>query len=236
MQGRFLLKGSSRLLMPQITNLLAQYQLFHEKDLGTVYGIPSMDFQERMEFKPQIQLYFAKEAETPQSQADNPEYVPGSVSNSSVISVRVMNYEWNTITLGVAQSLANKVKAKFMSPPFLWQKGKVKCVYTDPKKGYHMQVNSRTEFAGRMVIENVLDIQNHSPDWEKFTINKNDQPFVAYPETNNTEIVMGQSVKMPKKRPNVDVRFRYAVLHVYGLPNPVPLCDRTGKLVDPLAS
>jgi hypothetical protein len=225
MEGRFLLKGSSRLLIPQITNLLAQFQLLYDKGLGNIYGIPTVQYQSDVYFHPQIELYFVHQK--PEDVSENANQKEGYHGE---IKIRLGKESSTTITKTEAINLAKKVKSKFMEPPFLWRKGKVMCTYTDREKYYKLQIQARDEFEGRKVVEQVLDIQSHSPDWEKFTFTKNAEPLNKYPEIPDKKVIMGELVPIPKKRPNIDVYFRHAVLHVYGLPKPLLLCDRSNKM------
>jgi hypothetical protein len=147
-----------------------------------------------------------------------------------------MDEDTETITKSNAKVIANKVKAIFMANGgFIWQKGRVMCAYTDHERGYGLQLRSKNESEGRRVVQQVLQIQGHSPDWSRFTVTENAEPLTKYPQTPGTQVIMGETVRKPHYRPVVDVRFQYAVMHVHGLAYPVSLCDRVNKLIEPIA-
>lgn len=110
------------------------------------------------------------------------------------------------------------------------------CSYTDWNRGYQLQLLCRDKGEGKRVVEQVLDIQQHSPDWKNFNASENDEPAQAYPTLPGREFILGKSERMPRKRPIADVRFRHAVMHIYGRPNPVVLVDTEQRYAAPLVS
>lgn len=225
-----ILKGRVAFLKSSITQVLATRQLLRGDDIGRFYGWPITQYQSDVFFEPQIELYFVH-----QKQEDLGKNALEKDGHGR-INFRLLGKTEANITLGECVALANKIKTKFMVPPFKWEKGKTMCVYSERKKKYKLQILCRSEAAGKAVIEQVLDIQGHSPDWENLTTTNNNQPFVKYPELPDKEIILGESVKLPRRRPNVDVYFRYALLHIHGLSEPLVLCDRSGKKRNPLVT
>lgn len=133
------------------------------------------------------------------------------------------------------KTYAKKIASSFAKPKSLvWKKGKELSSYTDWEKGYQLQLLVRSKSEGKSLVNNILDIQNHSPDWSKFNHQENDQPSKAYPTLPERQTILGKARKKPRRRPIADVRFQYAILKLWGLPNPIPLVDRSGIFLDPI--
>jgi hypothetical protein len=193
-----------------------------------IYGIPVPSFQEARKFKPQIQLYFQEDA----GDVDR-----GYAPVTGEISFRLMNESSSTLTEAEAGIYANKVKTLFSSGNgFIWQKGRVQCVYTDRDRGYALRLLCRTKAEGRRIIEQVLDIQNHTPDWKKMSVSENESAAAAYPPVPENDYIFGRTRRTPRQRPVADVRFQYALLHIHGMPHPVVLVDRARIFREALAS
>ena len=185
-----------------------------------VYGIPITAFQASRKFKPQVVLFF---------QEDHQDVEPGYSPVTGEISFRIMNEESSTITQTKLKTIAQKIKTLFMTGSgFIWKKGKVMCSYTDKEKGYQMVLYCRNKTEGRRVIEQVLDIQGHTPKWSKMNVRENEEPATAYPTIPANINVMGQTQKEPRSLPIADVRFQYAISHIWGRRNPVYLADNAG--------
>ncbi|MBD2259910.1 hypothetical protein [Pseudanabaena sp. FACHB-2040] len=193
-----------------------------------VVGIPTGSVEESRRYRPQIMLYFQED------QADvYSEYAPVT----GEISVRLMNHTSETITPAIANQMANRIQVNFgTGGGYIWRKGKHMMSYIDRNKGYQLQLLVRNEGDGRQLIDRVLDLQTDTPNWSKAQYKENLEPVEAYPTLPDRERVYGEVRRLPRKRPIADVRFQFAVLHVWGLTNPVPLVDRTGLWPSALAS
>lgn len=190
-----------------------------------IYGIPVTAFKEQRKYKPQIKLYF---------QEDYDDVETGYAPITGEITFRLMDEEYNTISKTFIESLANKVKTSFAAPSFVWKKGKELYCYAEWKKGYQLQLLCRDETEAKRVIEQVLDIQSHSPNWKHLTKSEAAQPATKYPTIPGNVTVLGKSRRLPRQRPIADVRFIYATLHIHELPNPVVLIDRSGLYQNPV--
>lgn len=213
--------------MVAIRMLLFYFTLRKASDLQVpVYGIPVNSYQESWRFKPQIQLYFQED------QADVDE---GFAPVTGEIGFRLANETNESLTMAETHALANKVKTAFSSGNgFVWRKGRIMCTYTDRDRGYKLQILARDKTEGKRVIEQILDIQSHTPDWEFMNVIENEEPAEKFPIIPPTRSILGKSRRLPRKRPIADVRFRHALLHVWGLPNPIVLVDRLGIYRDAL--
>lgn len=212
------------LMKDEDTNVMTMLRLWlfevtagHAKSLQPdIYGLPVTTFQERYTFAPQVQLYFLEPAN--QTEAGYPQ-VEGE------ITFRLTEPQYATVSQTEAHSLANRIKSAMATPPFVWKKGRIICRYKDLAKGYDFKLYVVSEAEAKRVIEQVLDIRSHTPDWDNLTVNESRRNFPIVPPT---KTVYGKSRRMPRQRPRADVRFRYAALHLHGLPNAITLVDASG--------
>jgi hypothetical protein len=184
------------------------------------YGIPVSSFQEARRFRPQIKLVFREDLE---------DVEPGYTPVEGEITCRLMDHTSDSITPAIAQTFATRVKSSFGAGGngLIWRKGRTMASYADWKRGYQLQLLVRSEADARLIVENVLDIQQHSPDWSKLNISENQEPASAYPTIPETEYIYGESRRLPRRRPVADCRFQYALLHVHGVQSPIVLYDRS---------
>lgn len=221
MTDRIVLKGNSKILQPIITEILAFHQLIEQKDIGTIYGEPSTEFQVRRKFKPQIELFFKE---------DEADVVSGYKPVEGRISFRIMGEESNTISEGELTTLGRKIKEVFgANNGYVWRKGKELYTYSDWDKGYHMKILARSEQNAQLLITNVLSIQGHTFVLKNMQLSKNQDELNKFPYDPPTEIILGEPVKTPRYRPNVEVRFQYAAAHIHKLPHPKLLYSRVRK-------
>ncbi len=169
--------------------------------------------------KPQIVLYFLEDL------ADvAPEYSPVD----GRISFRLMDHTSDSITPLQVNTYRQKVESRFSdNGGFVWKKGKIMCSYSDWAKGYQLQLLCKTVTEGRRVVEQVLDIQNDTPDWSLFNAEENEEPTAAYPTIPERVRIYGATRRLPRRRPIADVRFQFSRLTISGVPNPLILADRT---------
>jgi hypothetical protein len=176
--------------------------------------------------KPQVLLWFVEDLD---------DVEPGYRQVEGRISFRIMDEAVETFSQANATALAQRVKTAFgAAGGFVWQKGKAQATYSDWEKGYQLQLYVKDKAEGKRVVEQVLDVQQHSPDWEFFNYSENEAPSQAFPSLPPTQSILGKSRRLARRRPRADVRFQYAVLNLAGLPNPIALYDRSGTYPDPL--
>ncbi|NEZ57801.1 hypothetical protein [Adonisia turfae] len=153
------------------------------------------------------------------------------------ISFRLMSHDPTTITEPIALTYANRIKTNFATGGgFVWKKGKELCSYSDWEKGYQLQLLCRSEAEGRRVVEQVLDIQQDTPQWAYFNHEVNAEPATAYPTVPEMDRVYGKNRRLARVRPIADVRFQWAKLFVHGMQTPIILVDRSGILLNSLAN
>lgn len=182
------------------------------------YGMPSTDFQEIMKFFPQVQLYFEEKFS---------ETEKGYDQLRTQVSFRLTGETSQSFTIGEAINLANKIKTLFNpgNVPLFFKRGKELATYTDQSKGYYFQLYVFDKANAEKIIEQILDIRGHSPDWSLLKVSKNANPTVAYPTIPPTKNILAKSVRQPRQRPVGTVRFVAAVVHLYGRAEPLVLYD-----------
>lgn len=189
-----------------------------------IYGIPVLTFQEQMKFLPQVRLYFSE---------DLNEVEHGFNPLEAEVTFRLVNETSASMTEAKAKVIANKIKTAFCSSGgFRWKKGREKWIYKDQSRGYDIRLLAWSESEAKRLIEQVLDIESHSPNWEKYLDGtKKEKTFVTVPPLHT---VYGKQRREYRERPVGYVRFRYAELKLHGLPNDIQLVDRTGNRKNPL--
>lgn len=231
-------RGSARVAATMEDNdtshqMLCRWLFFHgdcrnwEAFQTPIYGIPVEDFQGERFFRPQITLYFCENA------ADvEPNYQPVR----GQISIRLVNKTNQTISKTDLNTIATKIKNIFATPRYKWRKGKESYGYKEADKLYKFKVYARTENDAKDLIEKILDIQNHTPDWDKLRVNKAVNESSAYPTNPGTEIILGETRRKTRYRPIADVYFVSAFAHIYNIKKPLTLVDTTGRFNDALES
>lgn len=175
--------------------------------------------------KPEITLYFNNKF----YQTDRiDDYVEGE------ISFRLMDKTYKTLTMTEVETYARKIKSLFATPKFIWHKGKEMVSYTDWEMGYQLQLLVRDKAEGKRIIEQVLDIQGHTPDWELMNHKKNEEEAEAYPDNPRSEVILGKTVEGVRRRPKEDVAFRYATLAMRGRRKGINLVDTTFTRANPI--
>ncbi len=230
MSAPIILKGSSKLLKPVITEIMAIYQLLEDKDMGTIYAYTNDLNSVRRKGKPKVLLFFIEDTNFNKLAPPNNIY-EGRRRAEGVISFRLMDETTQTISKANATMIATQIKNVFGSNGgFVWNKGKTMYTYTDWEKGYQFQLLCKTPTEAKRIIRSTLSLQNHAPIWKYFNIVESEEELIKYPEVPGTQVIMGEVVPIPKERPLVDVRFQYAYIDLDGLKEPINLYDRRSKL------
>lgn len=189
-----------------------------------VYGIPTHALQSQRKFKPHVHLYFSQ---------NSLDVLKGDDPITGTISWRIMNESSESITRSKIELLANKIKSEFGGGTgFTWKKGRQMCTYTDWDNGIQLQILAKTINDGERLIRKVLDVAGVTFKPKRMNVNKNQAESERYPTTPERQNILGDSVELPRERPIVDVRFRYATLSIHGLKKPIHLYDKTLRLVD----
>lgn len=188
-----------------------------------LYTMPTDRYQQSVKFAPQITLYFKEDLEDVEE---------GYAPIDSEVSFRLMDETSSSMTESKATQWANKIRQEFAtSNGYRWQKGRVKLSYRDKDNGCIFSINAYSESVGRQLINKLLDLQNVVLDDSLLSIAQlGDTPPIVPP----TEMIYGRSRRIARRRPVGYVRFIYADLHIWGMPNAITLLDRSGRRKNPL--
>jgi hypothetical protein len=188
-----------------------------------IYGIPCDAYQMDVVYKPQIKLFFREDLDDVEES-----YTPVKAE----YTFRLFNETSQTLTPSEALNYAHKIKNEFATGRgYIFKKGRIKLSYRRPDQGYSLVLTAYSDSEGKELLEKILSIQNHRIDNDYLTISKRESnPPIVPP----SEHIYGQSRRLPRKRPVANVRFQWAELHVWGLPKPVVLVDRSGRKPNPL--
>jgi len=191
-----------------------------------IFGVPIGTVNAQRKYRPQIVLEFLED----EFDVENTyERVEGR------ISFRLMNETSESISRTELRTMATKIKTEFgASNGYIWKKGKDLASYTDWDKGYQLQLYVRNKTDAKAIINKVLDIQGHTPNWSKLYYKENDDPIDAYPTVPPSINILGETKREPRIRPIASVRFQYAYCSIWGKPRPVILYDRSYRYLDTL--
>ncbi len=183
-----------------------------------IYGIPTDAFQQKSAFLPQVKLYFHEDLDDVEE---------GYQPIDAEITYRVMGETSESMTETKARVIANKIRSEFCpGGGYRWHKGRVKCSYIQPERGYRMQLNAYSVAEAKQVINKILDLNGHSPDWNLLVHSQYDNSPPIIPPSKR---IYGKTRRTARKRPVAYVRFRYAELHVHGVQKAITLVDRTNR-------
>ena len=170
--------------------------------------------------KPRITCYFLEEAQ---------DIEPGYRPVEGVLSIRIVDEESSTLTDAKLSALANKINLAFgQNNGFLWRKGKDLYSYADLKQGFRFKVLARNQSDATEIIQKAVGIVGKTYNAKFFKKNEAIDANAAFPTVPGTQILLGKTVKIPRRRPIADVRFIYASIKIWGLPKPIILVDKTG--------
>jgi hypothetical protein len=201
-----------------LIRLFLYYVVIKGYGIPEIYSVP-IDTVMQLKYKPQIHLHFEQNYR---------DVMNGDTPVDGQIKFRIVNETSASLSNADALRYANKIKTIFGSGNGLsWAKGKDMFTYTDTAKGYKMQLLVQSETEGRRIVEKVLQVQDHAPDWQYANYKKNLEPTQAYPTAPPNTTIMGKTHRAYRRRRIVTVRFLTAFLHIQGLGKPVVLYDKT---------
>jgi hypothetical protein len=190
-----------------------------------IYGIPVDSYDERVVYKPQVNLFFRQDEDaTPQRR--NPTYAE--------ISYRLINETPSTITEADLVRIGNRIKAEFgASNGYRWSKGKILVTYKNLADGLNLQIYALNESEGIGVIRKVCDCAQQSYNDNYVVVH---EPKAPYSNNPGNQIILGKSRKIPVRRPTATVRFLKANISIHGLPHPISLVGRLYTQPTPMIS
>lgn len=215
-----MLNTDNQLMMTLRHNLLFDLLGCGKKDLGIFYGVPAEHFQESVDGRPQVFLYFSQ---------DSASVPPVEKKVEAEYSFRLMNETPATMTPAKAIAIAKEIKKQFVSEGqgVVFTKGKNIYKYYHEEHGYRLQVYGNTEADTQDIITRLLKCQDISYDENRLVISSPKKSSIT--SQTETQLVYGKKKKKPRYRPVANVRFRYAYMYLRGNERPVYLVDTTGR-------
>jgi len=139
------------------------------------------------------------------------------------LSYKLVNETSESITPAKNRIRAERIKRLFAEPTrFIWHKGRLRFTYFDIPNGYNLRILATTETEAKRIIEQVLDIENKSPNWDRFGTHTPERQAETTPRTKR---IYGENREVPRWRPTENVPFVRATMKIHGIPTPVPLVD-----------
>jgi hypothetical protein len=130
--------------------------------------------------------------------------------------------------------LAERIRAGFATPVFVWKKGKELFSYCEHDLGLQLQMLVIDEPEARRITSQVTDLISVSPQWKYLTNPRVVDNAGRYPTTEDSINIMGETEKFPEERPIVNVEFRYASLYFPTISKTYILYDTTGTFRNPV--
>lgn len=221
-----LLKDKDSAILTCVRMMFFEFTIGNARSLqAPLYGMPVSQFQEEfeVEYRPMVRLYFAQDINA----------VPdGFWPIQQEMSFRLMDETWETISKSKLLNLAQLIRNKFWT--YNIDKGKIKCRYVEPSKGYRLAVNAISETEGINVIKDVLQLRGHTINEKCLTIS--DKVKRVSDNTPGNGIVLGKTIKRRRWRPTATVKFRFSSVSIFGLDKDPILVDRTGQFPQALIS
>ena len=189
-----------------------------------VYGIEADAYQEQVTFRPQVHLFFTQDSSATTTDRRRME---------GQISFRLPNETSATMNKEKAMNIAERIRSSMVGESnFVWKKGKFKLIYKDPTFGLNLNIMALNKTEGLIVIDKLINITEavYNPDFLKTSEPEKES------QTNplGTNLVYEKERKVRRWRPTGNVRFRYALLTLFGMQNRIALVDTTQKYHDAL--
>jgi hypothetical protein len=219
-------EDDSLLLTVGRNQLFAQYTSFTRDSHPIVTGDLLNELSEEVVYKPKITLFFKEDDDDV-----DPDYRPVPME----ISWRLIDKTSTTITKAELTAIANQIKTKFGSGSgYIFKKGRKIVSYRQKSKGYEFLIRARTLADGKELIRDILTMNGDSIETGLLKLSEVMDEADAFPYNPGTQTILGKRHPKARKRPLVNVRFRYAYASIYGLPRPIYLYSRTGSIPDAL--
>jgi len=184
------------------------------------FSAPVAQVDSEIRYKPQITCYFLE---------DWNDVEQGYSPIDGQLSVRLIKETSNTISQSELNSLANKVNLAFgQQNGFVWKKGKILYSYVDKAKGHRFKALVRKELDATEIFKKQLSLVGDPYEPARLKLNQSPNAELTYPIVPPNHTILGQTYKEPRKRPVAEVKFQYASIKLWGLPNPIILVDKTG--------
>ena len=183
-------------------------------------GVRTFPEEHEVKYKPQVTCFFLEDIE---------DVEPGYRPIEGQLSMRLIDETSKTLTNSNLETLANRINSQFgQGNGFVWQKGKKLYTYVDKPLGHRHKVLAKNKTDAVEIIKKLLNITQDSYKAKLLRLNEAEDEGAAFPNNPGTQTILGKTVKEPRIRPVVKVRFMYAQIKISGLPKPIILVDKSG--------
>lgn len=177
-------------------------------------------------YRPKITLFFRENAEDAEAG-----YKPVEMETS----FRLVDETTQTITESKLRTIGNQIKTRFgTGQGYLFRKGRKMVRYRQKIKGYDFKLRARELNDGKDLIREVLSLNGDTLDSEILKISEVDNEADAFPYNPGFQTILGKRKSKPRRRPMVNVRFRYAYATIHGYNKPVYLYSKNFYIPDAL--
>lgn len=219
-------ENDSLLLTIGRNQLFNQYTTYARDQIPIVAGTLLDEIDANIAYRPKITLYFRE---------DEDDVDPGYRPLRMETSWRLVDETSTTITKAKLTTIANKIKTQFGSGNgHVFKKGRKIVAYSKLSQGYNFVLRARDLSEGKELIREVLSMNGHTLDNEILKISEVDAETEAFSYNPGTQTVLGKRRAKPRKRPLVNVRFRYAYAIVNGWGKPINLYSKNYYVADAL--
>ncbi len=219
-------EDDSLMLTVARNQLFNQYTTYARDQFPIVAGSLLDEIDAEYSYKPKITLYFRE---------DEDDVEPGYRPYRMETSWRLVEETTQSITKTKLTTIANKIKTQFgTGSGYLFRRGRKIVAYQKPSQGYKFFLRARDLEGAKSLIREILSINGHTLETEILTVSEVDNEEEAFPYNPGTQTVLGKRRAKPRKRPIVNVRFRYAYATVNGWGKPVYLYSKSHAGIDAL--
>lgn len=190
---------------------------------GPIYGIPTIDYQSNVKFRPQVCLYFSQDVRS---------VLKGTSPIRAEVSFRLKNETSYSLTEGELNRLATEIKSEFAAGDgYRWSKGETLVTYRDLDNGLNLQIYALNKSVASALIRKVCNVANVVYDDENLVTHISEKNYPNIPQTRS---ILGRTRKLPIKRPTAFVVFRRATISVWGISNSILLVAHAAENLKPL--
>lgn len=219
-------EDDSLLLTIGRNQLFNQYTTYARDQIPIVAGSLLDEIDANIAYKPKITLYFKE---------DEDDVDPGYRPLRMETSWRLVDETTQTITKAKLTTIGNKIKTHFgRGSGYLFKKGRKFISYKKLSQGYNFLLRARDNAEGKDLIREILSMNGDTLDDEILKISETDNETDAYPYNPGTQLVLGKRRPKLRKRPLVNVKFRYAYATVNGWGKPIYLYGKNYYIADAL--
>lgn len=219
-------EDDSLLLTIGRNQLFAQYTTYLRDQHPIVAGTLLDEIDANIAYKPKITLYFREDADDVEAG-----YRPLDME----VSWRLVNETSTNVTKTELTTIANKIKTNFgAGSGYVFKRGRKIVAYSKLSQGYNFILRARDLSEGKSLIQKIVAMNGDSLDTEILKLSAVDNEADAFPYNPGTQVILGKRRPKPRKRPLVNVRFRYAYATVNGWGKPVYLYSKSHAIADVL--